>query len=198
MFAYIILAYFKNVNTPEHAFHIMLGKEPSAWCSFGDKKPELEMKNMMCDYDYNGQYVSSSTTDICSRCRNGMMILVGIISGLVFAALVVLLYINSLLTAMFPAVLTSLITGLAALGLVTAAALFSGDNSRTKGCIRCHLGGLFFGIIGTIISSFLAISTDLAAGSVIAAVTVGMTAFFFAYLLVSLLFIVLCASKQNN
>ena len=137
MFAYIILAYFKNVNTPEHAFHIMLGKEPSAGCSFGDTKPELEMKNMMCDYDYNGQYVSSSTTDICSRCRNGMMILVGIISGLVFAALVVLLFINSLLTAMFPAVLTSLITGLAALGLVTAAALFfycfySGSRSLTR------------------------------------------------------------------
>ena len=161
---------------------------------------------MMCDYEYNGQYVQTScnqsscirseSDDLCSGCSKGMMILVGIISGLVFAALTVLLFINSLLTALFPAMLTSLIAGLVALGVVLSAALFPRDDNAGKKCIRCHLGGLFFGIFGTIASSLLAVSTDLAAGSVIAYVTVGLTAFFLAFLLVSLLFLVKCAVKK--
>ena len=155
---------------------------------------------MMCDYEYNEQqYVQttcSQSNDLCSKCSRGMMILTGIISGLVFAAAVVLLFINSLLTAVFPAVLTSLIAGLAALGAVLSAAVFPCcEGSTGKKCIRCHLGGLFFGILGTIASALLAVSTDLAAGSVIAAVTVGLTAFFFAFMLVSLLFLVKCAVK---
>ena len=156
---------------------------------------------MMCDYEYNEQqYVqttcSQSSSELCSRCSRGMMILTGIISGLVFAAVVVLLFINSLLTALFPAMLASLIAGLVTLGVVLSAAVFPGEDTAGKKCIRCHLGGLFFGILGTIASSLLAVSTDLAAGSVIAAVTVGLTAFFFAFMLVSLLFLVKCAVKR--
>lgn len=133
---------------------------------------------------------------MCSECSRGMMILTGIISGLVFAAVVVLLFINSLLTAVFPAILASLIAGLVTLGVVLSAAVFPCEDTAGKKCIRCHLGGLFFGILGTIASAFLAISTDLAVGSVIAAVTVGLTAFFFAFMLVSLLFLVKCAVKR--
>ena len=53
-----------------------------------------------------------------SRCMNGIMVLVGIISGLVFAAAAVLLFINSLVTAWFPAVLPALVTGVALLLVV--------------------------------------------------------------------------------
>ena len=123
-----------------------------------------------------------------------MMILIGIISGLVFAAAVVLLFVNSLLTEVFPFVLASLITGTIVLLTVLAASLVLPCSSAGKSCIKCSLGGLFFGIIGTVISALLAISTDLAAGSVIAAVTLGLTAFFIAYLIVSILFVVICST----
>lgn len=148
---------------------------------------------MICGCE-NQYMTSQGSMNGCSDCRKGMMILIGILSGLVFTAAVVLLFINSLLPAVFPFVLASLITGLAVLLTVLAASLILPCSSAAKGCIRCNLGGLFFGIIGTVISSLLAISTDLAVGSVIAAVTLGLTAFFIAYLIVSILFVVMCSS----
>ena len=150
--------------------------------------------NMICGCE-NQYMTSQGSGNGCSQCRSGMMILIGIISGLVFAAAVVLLFINSLITVVFPFVLAVLITGLAALLTILTASLALPCSSEGKKCIRCNLGGLFFGIIGTVISALLAISTDLAVGSVIAAVTLGLTAFFTAYLIVSILFVVMCSTE---
>lgn len=122
-----------------------------------------------------------------------MMILVGIISGLVFAAIVVLLFINGFLPNLFPVVLTVLIVGLVALFAVPTAAFALPDDAAKKQCLRCQFGGLFFGIIGTVIAAALTVAADLTAGVVFATVMVGITAFFFAYLIVSILFVALCA-----
>lgn len=130
-----------------------------------------------------------------SRCMNGIMVLVGIISGLVFAAAAVLLFINSLVTAWFPAVLTALVTGVALLAAVVVLSVVRCVSDKGRSCIRCRLAGLMFGIIGTILSAFIAVSADLTAVSVTAAVVLGITAFFFAYMVVSLLFVALCSTE---
>ena len=126
----------------------------------------------------------------------GIMVLVGIISGLVLSAVSVLLFINSLLPAPFTALLAALITGLVFLFVVLIGAFAAESGSALKSCLRCHAGGLFFGIFGTIISAGIAVSVDLAVGSVIAAVMIGLTAFFFGFLLVSALFSVLCLTDR--
>ena len=151
---------------------------------------------MICGY--NGNCVTERSCERCpdgfSKCMNGMMILVGVLAGLVFAAAAVLLFLNGLLPSLFPAALTMLIAGLAVMLTVLAAALFLPDESKGKSCIRCHVGGLFFGILGTIVSSLFLVAADLAAGSIAAAVLLGLSVFFFADLLVAVLFVVLCAS----
>ncbi len=154
---------------------------------------------MLCNYETSCTRNGSGDErcpDGFSRCMNGWMIMVGIIAGLVLTAAVVLLFINGLLPSVFPAVLTVLITGVVAVLALTITALLLPDGSRGKKCLRCHLGGLFFGLIGLVVAALLTISTDLAADSVIAAVTLGLTAFFTAYVLVALLFVVRCAVQS--
>jgi|GEM_PF-6525347 len=154
---------------------------------------------MLCGYEnacMQGRANENGCQTGYAKCMKGMMVLVGIIAGLVLAAAVVLLFINSLLPAVFPMVMAVLITGLTVLVGTPATAFALSDNSAKKQCLKCHIGGLFFGIIGTVISSALAIATDLAAGSVAATVLLGLTAFFFAYLIVSLLFITICAADS--
>ncbi len=158
-----------------------------------------EMNNMLCGY--NCQPVPACNTEgrcpgSFSRCMNGIMILVGIISGLVFTAAVVLLFINSLITAWFPAVLTALITGVAVLGAMVLLSLLSGVTEKGRSCLSCKSGGLLFGIIGTVLSAFIAVSADLTAVSVASGVILGIVSFFFAYMIVSLLFVVLCGTKD--
>lgn len=154
---------------------------------------------MLCSYESGNQCAvrqEGRCPDGFSRCLNGMMILVGIIAGLVMAAGVVLLFLNGFLPTVFPAALTMLITGIVSLLLVTTAALFLPREADATACLRCHLGGLFFGLLGLIVSSLLAVMVDTSAGSVAAAVTLGLSAFFMAYLLVSLLFVVISAVRR--
>ena len=144
---------------------------------------------MICGYD---SCRSEMSRESCCRCMKGIMVLVGIISGLVFTAAAVLLFINSLLPSAGTGILIALITALVFMMVLLTAAFASGNSSGIAKCIRCHLGSLFFGIFGTIASGLIAVSADIAAGSVFAAVMVGLTAFFFAYMAVSTLFTVLC------
>lgn len=157
-----------------------------------------EMNNVLCGYNCQSA-PACGTEGRCpnsfSRCMNGIMVLVGIISGLVFAAAVVLLFVNSLITAWFPAVLTALVTGVALLVTVVVLSILRGVTEKGMGCLRCKFGGLMFGIIGTILSAFIAVSADLTAVTVTAAVVLGIVSFFFAYMVVSLLFVALCGTE---
>lgn len=155
-----------------------------------------EMNIMLCGYE--SCQTDSRCADSYSRCMKGIMILVGIIGGLIFAAAVILLFINSLIPSVFGAVLASLITGLVLLALTLGASLFLPCGSEAKACLSCNTGGLFFGIIGTVLSAFIAISTDLASTSAAAIITVGLTAFFFAYTVISVLFTVLCSTRCSG
>ncbi len=119
---------------------------------------------MLCGYEttcMQSECSEKRCTTCQASCRNGMMILVGIIAGLVFAAIVVLLFINGFLPNPFPVVLSILIAGLTALFGVPTAAFILEDGSAKKQCLRCHFGGLFFGIIGTVLAAALTTAAEL-------------------------------------
>ncbi len=149
---------------------------------------------MSNNYDEK-QKKETACPDICDSCMSGVMILVSIISGILFAALGIVLFVNSILTAPFTVALTALITGFAFLFTVVIGSAVSECRSKFKKCIRCHFGGLFFGILGTIFSAVTAAAVTLTAESVLSAVLVGPVFFFFAYMVVSMVFFTRCTSK---
>lgn len=149
---------------------------------------------MLCND--NESQKTTECTNSCDRCMSGMMILIGIISGIVFAAVGAALFINSLLSAPLTAALTALITGIVFLFTVVIASAGTAC-SKLKKCICCHSGGLFFGIFGTIFSSLTAAAVTLTVGSVLSAVIVGLVFFFFAYMIVSMLFLSICTCKAG-
>ncbi len=152
-----------------------------------------EMNVMLCSYESCQK--DSRCPDSFTRCMRGMMILVGIIGGILFATIAILLFINNLLPNVTGAALAILITGLAVLITVAAAALMLPCGSRAKSCLKCNTGGLFVGIIGTVLAGLIAVSADLTAVSTLAIVMVGLSAFFIAYLVVSILFLVICSTN---
>lgn len=128
----------------------------------------------------------------CNDCEKGIMILVSIIGGLVFAAVVVLLFINNFLAVPGFAGWTALISALVYLaGLIAAAAV----SEKSRKCIRCSLGSLIFGIFGTIFSGYLSIAAAITVGEVFSTIIVALTAFFFAYMIVSTLFLIRCLTR---
>ncbi len=149
---------------------------------------------MLCNYD-NTCHIDRGKRG-CGKCMTGIMVLVGIIAGIVFAAITVLLFSVGLLTAVYFGMLTALITGIIILTVVLVSALFSESRSRLTLCIRKNIGGLFFGILGTILAGFLAISVNPITVTIFNLIIVGLVSFFFAFMLVSLLFIVMCVLED--
>lgn len=142
---------------------------------------------MICNYEGCG-----CTRQKENSCMRGIMILVGIIGGLVFAALAVLLFISSLLPWAGFTAWTALITALVYLLTLLIIAFTSDERSKAARCIRSNLGGLIFGIFGTIFSGFLGIVSEFALISFFSAIILGFIAFFFAYMIISVLFLLLC------
>ena len=70
---------------------------------------------MLCNYSgfqCPESGAENTSAERCTTCMKGMMILVGIISGIVFAIVGILLFINSLLTAPLAVIWTALGTAL--------------------------------------------------------------------------------------
>ena len=151
----------------------------------------MELNFMLCNYDK----CPNEENNQCPECMSGMMVLIGIIGGIVAAAVGVLLFVNEILTAPFTAALAALIISSVFLFTVIIASAVSKCGSKIKSCIKCNKGGLFFGIFGTSLSSLIAISVTLTAGSVLSAVIVGLVFFFFVFMLVSMLYLVCCTSE---
>ena len=147
-----------------------------------------ELNTVICNYDNS----ASNNRQTCHTCERGLSVLVGIIGGIVFTAVAVLLFINGFLTSAGFAGWVALITALVFLaGLIVAAAV----SEKGRECIGCYLGSLVFGIFGTIFSGYLSISADITAGTVFPAVIVGLPAFFFAYMIISRFFLLRCLSE---
>lgn len=124
----------------------------------------------------------------------GIMILVSIIGGLVFAAAVVLLFINSFITQVNFFVWTALISALVYLFALIAVSAAKPDGSAGL-CVRCNSAGLFTGIFGTVFSGALAVSAALAVGDIFSIIILALTAFFFAFMIISSLFLVKCITE---
>ncbi len=148
---------------------------------------------MICNYDSCPCNVRDNGR--CNSCMPGLGILVGILGGIVFAVAAVLLFNGGFLPQFTFAAWTTLVVSIVYLFAVLISGFVSSE--RGKNCIRCNLGGVMSGIIGAAVSSILAVSAELAAGEVFSIVVVALTAFFFVYMLVSALFLIICAVNDR-
>lgn len=145
---------------------------------------------MICNYE---NCRCESGKNDCG-CMKGIMVLVSIIGGIVFAAAVVLLFINSFLTQTGFFVWTALISALVYLFTVIAVSAAKPEGKAGL-CVRCNTAGLFTGIFGTVFSGALAVSAVLTAGEIFSAIILALTAFFFAFMIISALFLVKCITE---
>lgn len=125
-------------------------------------------------------------------CMKGIMVLVSIIGGILFATAVALLFVNSLISAPSLILWAALAAALVYLFTVIGASVYADGESKTGHCIRCNLAGIFFGILGTIFTSIIGVATTLAVGEVFPVIILTLTAFFFAYMIISAFFLVKC------
>lgn len=144
-------------------------------------------------YTYDSCACVQEREQSCSRCENGLSVLVGIIGGIIFTAVVVLLFINGFLTNI---VFSGWVALISALVFLAGVVIIASASQKGRVCIRCSLGSLIFGILGTIFSGYLSIAFELTAGEVFPAVIVGLTAFFFACMVISTLFLIRCLADS--
>ncbi len=142
---------------------------------------------MICHYE--GCSCCCERESSCNSCEKGLSGLVGIIGGIVLTVVTVLLFINGFLTGLGLSGWVALVSAVVYLITLIAVATVS---ERGRRCIECYLGSLIFGIFGTIFSGYLSVATTITAGTVFPAVIVGLTAFFFAYMVISTLFLIRC------
>ena len=148
---------------------------------------------MLCNYDNN---IDCGSRRTCNNVMPGLMALVGIIAGIVFTVVTLLLFNAGLLTLPYVGAAVMLGVGVAALITLLAAVITRGEHSRTVCAVRQNSGGLFFGIIGTILSGILAVSVfpfDLAAFTLI---ILGILSFCFAFMITAILFTVRSAVSE--
>ncbi len=130
----------------------------------------------------------------CNSCMKGISALVSVLGGLLFAAAVVLLFVNSLLTQASAFAIAALVSSLVYLALLIGAAVFT-CGGECRDCIRCYLAVSFIGIFGTAFTSAAAASLTLTAGEILPAVVLGLSAFFFAFMIISAFFVVKCLTE---
>ena len=150
------------------------------------------MKTMICNYD-NCSCASSEIQD-CSKCQNGITILVSILGGIVFAVIVTLLFINNFLAE--PG-LSAWVALIAALVYLLAAGAAAAVSEKAAKCISCSLASVLIGIFGTVFAGYLSIAATITAGDVFSTVIVALAAFFFAYMIISTLFLIKCIAKAE-
>lgn len=131
----------------------------------------------------------------CNRCENGLAVLIGIIGGIVFTTITVLLFINGFLAGLGLSGWVALVSAVVYLFALIALAAVSEEG---KECICCSLGSLIFGIFGTVFSGYLSVATTITVGAVFSTVIVGLTAFFFAYMIISTLFLIRCVARCRD
>ena len=127
----------------------------------------------------------------CNSCMKLVCALVSVLGGLLFAAAVVLLFVNGLLPQASAFAAAALVSSLVYLALLIGAAVFT-CGSGCRDCIRCYLAGSFIGIFGTVFTSAAAVSLTLTVGEILPAVVLGLAAFFFAFMIISAFFVVKC------
>lgn len=130
----------------------------------------------------------------CNNCMRGLAILVGIVAGIIFSAAFTALYIFELLPLAYVGIAVALGVALIYLFVVLVSG-FSGAKckpSKLSDCICCNIGSLFFGIFGTITFGIFGVSSAVFSLSIASIIFVALTAFFFAYMLVTIFFLVKC------
>ncbi len=134
-------------------------------------------------------YESCSCEQRRCNCPKGIMVLAGILAGIVFTVIGVLLFNNGLITDITPVAWTALVSGLVYLFVLIGIIASDGSDTQTRCRVRRLLPALLVGIFGTIFTSIIAVASTLTAGAVYAIIIAALLFFFFAYMIVSTLFL---------
>ncbi len=133
-------------------------------------------------YNYDDQ--NNRPTCTCG-CTSPITVLVSVIAGIVFATVGLLLFSTARLTMAYIGV--AAMTGIAV--LVLLALLFNrADRHEDRACDRRNKINVLLGTLGSIFAGILAISVFPFEVIVLTQVLYGLLAFFFAYMIVSVLF----------
>lgn len=124
------------------------------------------------------------------------------IIGITISGFIALIIAGLFLTGVFTGITTGLFIALA----ISVIAIFfliislSNCNSCSIDCFRTNGICLLIGAIGTIISSIIALSVTLTAGSLLGAVLIGIVAFFFTLTISSIISLIICLLniEDNN
>lgn len=147
---------------------------------------------MLCNYDDCNCTGNEHKPERCDRCMTGITILVSIIAGIVFSALTVILFEIGFLPFAFIGMAVALTVALVFLFVLLIGGITSERNPKLSKCVCCNLGGLFFGIFGTILSGIIGVSAFIIQYYLFSVIIVAVTAFFFAYMLTSIFFLIKC------
>lgn len=147
---------------------------------------------MLCNYDDCDRKDNEHKPERCDRCMTGITILVSIIAGIVFSALTVTLFKIGFLPFACIGIAVALVVALVFLFVLLIGGITSERNPKLSKCVCCNLGGLFFGIFGTILSGIIGVSTFIIHYCLFSVIIVGIVAFFFAYMLISIFFLIKC------
>lgn len=147
---------------------------------------------MLCNYDGCNGTDNESKPERCDKCMTGITVLVSIIAGIVFSALTLTLFKIGFLPFACVGIAVALAVAVIFLFVLLIGGIREEHNHRLSKCVCCNLGGLFFGIIGTILSGIIGVSSFILCWHFFSIIIVGLTAFFFAYMLISIFFLIKC------
>lgn len=137
----------------------------------------------------------SRREDACSRCGQGITALVSILGGIIFAIAGVLLFNASLLPEIGVIVWAVLITALVYLFVLIGISASDNAAERARCCVKKYLAVLLIGIFGAVFSSLVALAAGLTVGAVLSIILVALVFFFFAYMVISALFLIRCSAE---
>lgn len=137
----------------------------------------------------------------CERkCNCGPTCSLAVIVGLLFGAIIGVLFALDFIPNIILAVWIVLALGVLALALLFVSALTSGVvmcGVLIK-CLRQHTTCLLTGIIGTIISTIILISVVLDPALLLVQIFIAIAAFFFVFMLTELIFFIYCLACENR
>ncbi len=120
----------------------------------------------------------------------------GVLISVILGSLIGWLYAEGEITNILTATKAVFVFGVASIVSLIGATLFSSIN-RVTGCIYKNVIYILSGIIGTIVSSLIAISLILTP-SIAAGILIGIVAFFFFLSLVGLIILILCTALKSS
>lgn len=136
----------------------------------------------------------------CNKNCNFLYGIIGIIIGIVAGVAVGIVYSLGLIPITINLIIIALAFSIVALGILLATLIVpccSRECIKKEKCV-CSIGKiLVIGIIGTFLASTISLTIGVATVSTVAAIFVGLTAFFFVVTIILITWLFICLIKNN-